>query len=173
MAAIENSLSANREQTASDRDKLLWAADIKLYIGFHMATLNLPIANISRFEGPKCAKDGSYCPCIVQLDVHVLSSVCPWVVKVMFVYCATLCYVLCDHVIIVQHISRSNNAFSLKSHNAWTLVTEYMDTKGYICNAVRCGCGPLHCGVVRSRAKLLGLRRVRICMDTCHNAVTN
>ena len=25
--------------------------------------------------------------------------------------------------------------------------------------AVRCGCGPLHCGAVRSRAKLLGPRR--------------
>ena len=28
--------------------------------------------------------------------------------------------------------------------------------------AVRCGCGPLHCGVVRSRAKLLGPRRALV-----------
>ena len=28
--------------------------------------------------------------------------------------------------------------------------------------AVRCGCGPLHCGAVRSRAKLLGPRRALV-----------
>ena len=36
--------------------------------------------------------------------------------------------------------------------------------------AVRCGCGPLHCGAVQLRAKLLGPRRALIC--TCWFDVT-
>ena len=56
-------------------EKLLQGADIKSCISFHMATLNLTLAEISRFfYWPKCAKDGSYCPYIVQLDVHVLCN---------------------------------------------------------------------------------------------------
>ena len=52
--------------------KLLHGADVKSCISFHMATLNLTFSRF--FYWPKCAKDGSYCPYIVQLDVHVLCN---------------------------------------------------------------------------------------------------
>ena len=98
------------------KTKLLWGADIKLYISFHMATLNLTLADISRFfigqNVPKmiyvhilcnlmsmyCA---TWCPCIVQLDIHVLCNIMSCIVQPY----------------IVQHISQSSTAWTLKSHN--------------------------------------------------------
>ena len=36
---------------------------------------------------------------------------------------------------------------------------------------VRCGCGPLHCGAVRSRANLLGPRRALVHNANVHSAI--
>ena len=47
VTAIENSFSANiGTKQLQTETKLLWAADIKSHISFHMATLNLTVADI-------------------------------------------------------------------------------------------------------------------------------
>ena len=103
--------------------KLLQGADIKSCISFHMATLNLTVAEISRFFllAKMCQKllsiyCATWCPCIVQLDVHICATLCPCIVSLdIHVLCNFMSCIVRPY--IVQHISQSNTAWTLKSHN--------------------------------------------------------